>query len=52
MNALFSKNEGGLDRGVRVVIVLALLVLVFVGPRTLRGLHLQDGVARVITGGE
>jgi hypothetical protein len=47
MHALFSKNEGSLDRGVRVVVGLALLMLVFVGPRTLWGLV---GVVPLLTG--
>lgn len=38
MNAILLKNEGIVDRIVRVVLGLALLALVFVGPRTLWGL--------------
>ncbi|MCT8158883.1 DUF2892 domain-containing protein [Pseudoruegeria sp. SHC-113] len=33
-----SKNEGTLDRALRVILGLALLSLVFVGPQTLWGL--------------
>ncbi len=47
MNAPFPKNEGSIDRGVRVVVGLALLMLVFVGPQTLWGLV---GVVPLITG--
>jgi hypothetical protein len=47
MNALFPKNEGHLDRGIRVVLGLALLTLVFVGPRTLWGLL---GLVPLVTG--
>jgi hypothetical protein len=35
---LFPKNEGALDRGVRIVIGLGLLATVFVGPQSLWGL--------------
>jgi len=35
---LFPRNEHPLERGARVVVGLALLALVFVGPRTLWGL--------------
>ena len=38
MNAILSRNEGTIDRVVRVVLGLALLTLVFVGPKTLWGL--------------
>jgi hypothetical protein len=48
MNELFfSTNEGSIDRGVRVVLGLALLTLLFVGPRTLWGLL---GVIPLMTG--
>ena len=35
---LFARNEGTIDRAIRVVAGLALLSLVFVGPKTLLGL--------------
>ncbi|MGD0677593.1 MAG: DUF2892 domain-containing protein [Polyangiaceae bacterium] len=38
MKGLFLKNEGTVDRVVRVVLGLALLLLVFVGPRSAWGL--------------
>lgn len=41
------KNEGAVDRVVRVVLGLALLALVFVGPRTWLGLI---GVVPLVTG--
>ena len=34
---LFSKNEGGLDRGIRIVLGLGLLSIVFIGPQTALG---------------
>lgn len=40
-------NEGKLDRGVRVVLGLALLAMVFVGPRTWLGWF---GVVPLVTG--
>ena len=41
------KNEGTLDRGLRVVIGLALLAIVFVGPQTPWG---WIGVVPLLTG--
>lgn len=38
MNAFFATNEGTLDRVLRVLVGLALLSLVFFGPKTLWGL--------------
>jgi hypothetical protein len=35
---LFAQNEGSIDRALRVVLGLALLSLVFIGPQTLWGL--------------
>ncbi len=40
-------NESGLDRGIRVVLGVVLLALVFVGPRTLWGLV---GLVPLVTG--
>lgn len=34
MDKLLAKNEGNLDRGLRVVVGLAAIALVFVGPQT------------------
>ena len=42
-----SRNEGTLDRVIRVVLGLALLALVFVGPKTWIGLI---GVVPLLTG--
>ena len=42
-----SVNEGSIDRIVRVVLGLALISLIFVGPRTLWGLI---GVVPLLTG--
>jgi hypothetical protein len=42
-----SNNEGTIDRGIRIVIGVVLLSLVFVGPRTLWGLV---GVVPLLTG--
>jgi len=42
-----TRNEGTIDRGVRIVLGLALLPLVFVGPHTLLGLI---GLVPLITG--
>lgn len=47
MNALFPKNESGVERGFRVVVGLALLLLVFAGPKTPWGLV---GVVPLLTG--
>jgi hypothetical protein len=44
---LVAKNESALDRGIRVVFGLALLALVFVGPRSTWGLI---GAVPLITG--
>jgi hypothetical protein len=41
------RNEGNVDRAVRVVLGLALLSLVFVGPQTLFGLV---GLVPLVTG--
>ena len=35
--AVFSRNEGSIDRAARVVVGLVLLALVFTGPRTAWG---------------
>lgn len=47
MNALYVRNEGTIDRAVRVVLGIVLLSLVFVGPKTLFGLI---GLIPLITG--
>lgn len=47
MTRLFSRNEGTLDRAFRVVVGLAALSLVFVGPHTLWGLL---GLVPLVTG--
>lgn len=47
MNVHISKNEGTVDRAVRIVLGLALLALVFVGPHTMWGLL---GVIPLFTG--
>lgn len=47
MNKLLPRNEGTVDRVVRVVIGLALLSLVFFGPQTLWGLL---GLVPLLTG--
>ena len=44
---LLKRNEGALDRGLRVVMGIGLLSLVFVGPQTLWGLI---GLVPLITG--
>jgi hypothetical protein len=44
---MFTRNEGTLDRVIRVVLGLALLALVFVGPHTWLGLV---GVVPLLTG--
>ncbi len=41
------RNEGTLDRALRIIVGLALLSLVFVGPRTLWGLV---GLVPLLTG--
>ena len=47
MDKLLPRNEHVIDRAVRVVIGLALLALVFVGPKTLLGLI---GLVPLLTG--
>ncbi len=42
-----SKNEGTLDRALRVILGLVLLSLVFIGPQTLWGLI---GIVPLVTG--
>jgi len=44
---LFPRNEGNIDRGLRVVAGLVLLSLMFVGPKTLWGLV---GIVPLVTG--
>lgn len=44
---LFPQNESRLDRGIRIVIGIELLTLVFVGPRTTLG---YVGLLPLITG--
>ncbi len=43
----FSRNEHRIDRGIRIVLGLALLSLVFIGPKTMWGLI---GVVPLVTG--
>lgn len=38
MSSLLVRNEGSIDRALRVIVGLAALSLVFVGPKTLWGL--------------
>ncbi len=47
MNRFFAVNEGPVDRVLRVLIGIALLSLVFVGPKTMWGLF---GIGPLITG--
>ena len=47
MEAVMHRNEGTIDRGVRIALGLALLSLVFVGPHTLLGLV---GLVPLVTG--
>lgn len=47
MNKILPRNEHNIDRAVRVLIGLALLSLVFVGPQTLWGLV---GIVPLATG--
>lgn len=47
MANLFPRNEHTIERGVRVVIGLVLLALVFVGPKTMWGLL---GIVPLATG--
>lgn len=42
-----TRNEGKLDRGLRIVLGLVLLSLVFIGPQTLWGLI---GIVPLVTG--
>jgi hypothetical protein len=44
---LFARNEGNLDRAVRVIVGLGLLSLTVVGPQTLWGLI---GIVPLVTG--
>jgi len=44
---MFAKNEGSIDRAVRIVLGLVLLSLVFVGPKTWLGLL---GLVPLLTG--
>lgn len=44
---MFTKNEGSIDRAVRIVLGLVLLSLVFVGPKTWLGLV---GLVPLLTG--
>lgn len=44
---MFKKNEGGLDRVLRVVVGLGLLAIVFVGPKTPLG---YIGIVPLLTG--
>lgn len=47
MNDILKRNEGNLDRGLRVVLGIVLLSLVFVGPQTMWGLI---GLVPLLTG--
>jgi hypothetical protein len=47
MGGFLKRNEGTLDRGIRVVLGLVLLSLIFVGPQTLWGLL---GLVPLLTG--
>ena len=47
MAGLLSRNEGTVDRVIRVVLGVALLSIVFVGPKTLLGLI---GIVPLLTG--
>lgn len=47
MASLFATNEGAVDRTLRVIVGVALLSLVFVGPKSLWGLV---GVVPLLTG--
>lgn len=44
---MFTENVGGFDRFVRLLLGMALLTLIFVGPKTLWGLI---GLAPLLTG--
>jgi hypothetical protein len=47
MNQLLRRNEGTIDRALRVLLGIALLSLIFVGPHTLWGLV---GLVPLLTG--
>jgi len=47
MAELFTRNEGTVDRALRVILGLVLISLVFVGPKTLWG---WIGVIPLVTG--
>lgn len=47
MSEFFSSNEGNIDRVLRVIVGLALLSLIFIGPKTMWGLI---GVVPLFTG--
>jgi hypothetical protein len=47
MNQLLRRNEGSIDRALRVLLGIALLSLIFVGPHTWWGLV---GLVPVLTG--
>lgn len=47
MASFFATNEGAVDRTVRVIVGVALLSLVFIGPKSLWGLV---GVVPLLTG--
>ena len=47
MNALIPTNEGGVDRGIRIVVGLALLAMCFMGPKSPWGLL---GLIPLLTG--
>jgi hypothetical protein len=47
MTSFLATNEGGVDRTLRVIVGLALLSLVFVGPKSMWGLV---GIVPLLTG--
>ncbi|TNF29055.1 MAG: DUF2892 domain-containing protein [Deltaproteobacteria bacterium] len=47
LDKILPKNEGTLDRALRVLVGIALILLVFVGPKTLWGLV---GIVPLATG--
>jgi len=47
MAAIFAMNEGAVDRAARIILGLAVLSLVFVGPKSMWGLV---GVVPLLTG--
>lgn len=47
MAAIFERNEGKFDRAARVILGVAVLSLVFVGPQTMWGLL---GLIPIVTG--